>query len=104
MADASDSKSDVGDNVWVQVPPPAPKKTEALQPASVFCFSYIQVFVFVAEDISLRVANYTTTMKASVFVLVTLERSGTRDQNEYASFTLCRLLLRNLRRYGLRRF
>ena len=24
MADASDSKSDVGDNVWVQVPPPAP--------------------------------------------------------------------------------
>lgn len=25
MADASDSKSDVGDNMWVQVPPPAPK-------------------------------------------------------------------------------
>lgn len=24
MADASDSKSDVGDNVWVQVPPSAP--------------------------------------------------------------------------------
>lgn len=24
MADASDSKSDVGDNMWVQVPPPAP--------------------------------------------------------------------------------
>ena len=23
-ADASDSKSDVGDNMWVQVPPPAP--------------------------------------------------------------------------------
>ena len=26
MADASDSKSDVGDNMWVQVPPPAPKR------------------------------------------------------------------------------
>ena len=25
MADASDSKSDVGDNVWVRVPPSAPK-------------------------------------------------------------------------------
>ena len=25
MADASDSKSDVGDYMWVQVPPPAPK-------------------------------------------------------------------------------
>ena len=29
MADASDSKSDVGNNVWVQVPPPAPKNPEA---------------------------------------------------------------------------
>ena len=26
MADATDSKSVVGDNVWVQVPPSAPKK------------------------------------------------------------------------------
>ena len=27
MADAMDSKSIVGDNVWVQVPPSAPKST-----------------------------------------------------------------------------
>ena len=26
MADASDSKSDTGNSVWVQVPPPAPNK------------------------------------------------------------------------------
>ena len=30
MADASDSKSDVGDNVWVRVPPSAPKTTSNL--------------------------------------------------------------------------
>ncbi len=28
MADASDSKSDVGDNVWVRVPPSAPNKNK----------------------------------------------------------------------------
>ena len=28
MADASDSKSDVGDYMWVQVPPPAPNKNK----------------------------------------------------------------------------
>lgn len=27
MADATDSKSVIGDNVWVQVPSPVPKKT-----------------------------------------------------------------------------
>lgn len=31
MADAMDSKSIVGDNVWVQVPPSAPKKERKLK-------------------------------------------------------------------------
>ena len=38
MADASDSKSDVGDYMWVQVPPPAPSRghTQSVCP---FCFN-----------------------------------------------------------------
>ncbi len=36
MADASDSKSDVGDNMWVQVPPPAPIELSFCD--SFFCF------------------------------------------------------------------
>ncbi len=37
MADASDSKSDVGDYMWVQVPPPAPYKSH--RNSVVFLFS-----------------------------------------------------------------
>ena len=36
MADASDSKSDVGDNVWVQVPPPAPKYSKLIYRLAIF--------------------------------------------------------------------
>ena len=38
LADASDSKSDGSDTVWVQVPPSAPKKEQA--PACSFFCSY----------------------------------------------------------------
>ena len=39
LADASDSKSDGSDTVWVQVPPSAPKKKQA--PACFFFCSYV---------------------------------------------------------------
>ena len=39
MADATDSKSVVGDNVWVQVPPSAPKKG-----------TLVRAFFFVLND------------------------------------------------------
>ena len=50
MADASDSKSDVGDYVWVQVPPSAPSKTipcgqnnKDKQRLVLFCFFFWSV-------------------------------------------------------------
>ena len=44
MADAMDSKSIVGDNVWVQVPPSAPKRVEIKKLIST-------LFYFIAEPI-----------------------------------------------------
>ncbi len=37
MADVTDSKSVVGDNVWVQVPPSAPNKSNALMGVVFVC-------------------------------------------------------------------
>ena len=41
MADAKDSKSFVGDNVWVQVPPPAPNETNPNRKVRIFLFGII---------------------------------------------------------------
>lgn len=49
MADASDSKSDVGDYVWVQVPSPAVDKILRIG----FCESGSGVFLFAANIILL---------------------------------------------------
>lgn len=38
MADASDSKSDVGDYVWVQVPSPAPEGANLNTPKRILHF------------------------------------------------------------------
>ena len=43
MADASDSKSDVGDNMWVQVPPPAPMSTPYFMRSNFFCSGAVRV-------------------------------------------------------------
>ena len=53
MADASDSKSDVGDNVWVQVPPPAPKERNAIT-RSFFCADVVEYFAALRGVRSLR--------------------------------------------------
>ena len=56
MADASDSKSDVGDHVWVQVPSPALKKASD---DFVWGFSFARdTFPSVLKPITSEKSNY----------------------------------------------
>lgn len=49
MADASDSKSDVGDYVWVQVPSPAWIK-DVINIAGMLCLSHFFMFGYTKSE------------------------------------------------------
>ena len=51
MADASDSKSDVGDNMWVQVPPPAPLELSIADTKVLAIFSFIDIYTANINDL-----------------------------------------------------
>ena len=64
-ADASDSKSDVGDNMWVQVPPPAPMELSFLR--SSFCFK-LKLLFFHSKSIITRGGHYHTSKKSYLHI------------------------------------
>ena len=45
MVDVSDSKSDGGDTVWVQVPPQAPLEIKRAHLCSLFCYIFVIIFI-----------------------------------------------------------
>ncbi len=78
MADASDSKSDVGDYVWVQVPSPALKSAKRIK-VSFALFACINIFKN-QKKIASRRCNHSALERKNICV-VTVHSSASLLRN-----------------------